>query len=435
MSFFYSNVIYRLPIGSYGYLLVSDLASWVIITIFLLKSVFGQAKIRRSEARVGLCLLIINMLMYALLVRVYFESHRLFSEFGRAAADTLRCSQFILGYFAIRASGVSSRANWRYLRFAFILAFLVAVCGLVLDVGMHMPRHYAGVTNNLLRPKGQFTAFFTDNHASAAVYLLAALSIGFGLALKQCGTMSRLAIFGCCGVIVVAIVLSKSRSGLLGLSVASLLFVIQYLMFQRSKVHALLTMSILSMLLVGMVTLLASGKLLGNSHYLSDARIISNYEKEKVHIQSKEQKVDIISVQSRFENWKKTFDLIQNMSYNMFFGYGVNQQTFMLRFGGAHNNFFEYMIDMGIVGLALFLTLLYRIGRLFRPDRKLDSDTRALLAGMQCGFAGLVVTCFTQETFYMAPAMGNFFGFYLVVVAIAENIRREGRADENGASI
>jgi hypothetical protein len=79
--------------------------------------------------------------------------------------------------------------------------------------------------------------------------------------------------------------------------------------------------------------------------------------------------------------------------------------------------------------------VLYEISKIFRRRDTVDEDTRALNIGMKCGFIGLVVTAFTQETFYMAPAMGNFFGFYLIVVAFVENINREsliaGKKNEN----
>ncbi|MGA3282659.1 MAG: hypothetical protein ABSD50_16965, partial [Smithella sp.] len=48
-SFFYSDVIYRLPVGSYGYVLISDIVSWVVIFFILFRNMFIRIKARKFD--------------------------------------------------------------------------------------------------------------------------------------------------------------------------------------------------------------------------------------------------------------------------------------------------------------------------------------------------------------------------------------------------
>jgi hypothetical protein len=71
---------------------------------------------------------------------------------------------------------------------------------------------------------------------------------------------------------------------------------------------------------------------------------------------------------------------------------------------------------------------LYEVGKLLKKPRNIgDSDLPyyAMRIGMRCGFFGIIGTALTQETFYMVPAMGNFFGFYLILLAIVDNIKEK----------
>jgi hypothetical protein len=43
----------------------------------------------------------------------------------------------------------------------------------------------------------------------------------------------------------------------------------------------------------------------------------------------------------------------------------------------------------------------------------------------------LLVSGFTQETFYAQPAMGNFMGFYVVTIALLMNLTAEKKVLKN----
>ena len=425
-SFFYSDVIYRLPVGSYGYVLISDIVSWVVIFFILFRNMFIRIKARKFD-RLDWSLLVLNILMFLLLIQIYFTAVRTFSELGRAAADTLRFTQFIVCFYAVRSYMRASSKALRYLIWVFALATAVSVFGLIVDVGMQLPRMYAGITINSLRPK-EFSAFFTNNHASASIYLLAAFSLGFGLILMKKNSMLKgLAVSGM-AVIILAIIFSKSRSGILGLGISTVFFLLYYIRFRGGSILAWGGIILMAVIFGAAGFYSFTDKGVMDRVGISSVEDVQNYERRADYIHSYDRKIGIISIRARFQNWRESIGVIKDMSFFMFFGYGVNQQSYKVNLGGAHNNFMQVIIDLGIVGLVFFLIFLYEVGKLLRKPRNIgDSDLPyyAMRIGMRCGFFGIIGTALTQETFYMAPAMGNFFGFYLILLAIVDNIKEK----------
>lgn len=421
-SFFYANVIYRIPVGSYGYVLASDVVSWCVISWALIQGLAGRVRVGRLDA-FDYCLLTLNLLMILLLFQVYFEAHRVFSELGRSVADTLRFSQYILTYFAVRACLRTSLQPQRYLNWTFYLAVAVSFFGLLSDVIMKIPRNYSGITHDVLRPL-EFSAFFTNNRACAAVYLLVAISIGFGFLLKRATVLRKGVVLSSVAMLALAVVFSRSRSGIAGLAVALLFFLYYDMRYRSRDIGSFIGRVTMVVVLGGAMLFALSSETVMDRVLIGGLEDISRYEYRADRIRSRDSKIATLSVKSRFENWGRSLEVIEGMSLHLPFGYGVNQQSARIGLGGAHNNFLQVIIDLGIVGVGLFLVLLRQISRRLKgpsAKRKLD-NTQAIRLGLKCGFWGLVVTTLTQETFYMAPSLGNFFGFFLVIMAIVYRI-------------
>jgi O-antigen ligase len=425
-SFFYANVVYRISVGSYGYILASDIASWLFIFFVLFRKLFLQSEGRKFE-RFDWSLLVFNLLMYLLLFQIYFMAFRVFSEFGRAAADTLRFTQFILCYFAVRSYLHSSLMSVRYLFWVFVVATIASAYGLIVDIVLQLPRIYVDITRDIMRPK-EFSAFFTNNHASASVYLISALSVGFGLLFKKGNPLHKGLILSCMATMILAVIFSRSRAGIAGLGISTAMFILSYLRFRGRNIFAMGGLLVIVVVFGTLALYAGTDKNVTDRIGIGSIGDITHYEYRSDFIRSTDRKIGILSVKARFENWRESIEIIKNMSMNIFFGYGVNQQSFKIKLGGAHNNFLQVIIDMGIVGLVVFLLFLYEMERKFKkPPSTKDSylPNNAMRLGMRCGFWGLVATSFTQETFYMRPALGNFFGFYLILVAIISSLPKE----------
>jgi O-antigen ligase len=100
-------------------------------------------------------------------------------------------------------------------------------------------------------------------------------------------------------------------------------------------------------------------------------------------------------------------------------GFGAARDTGSV----AHNQFLQVTFETGLIGLAAFLFVTYRIlAELYRHEVASKAIFWTTVA--------LLVSSMTQETFYPVPALGHFLGFYLCALAIA--LREPAR--EQGAS-
>jgi O-antigen ligase len=423
-SFFYSNVIYRFPIGHYGYILTSDILSWLIIIPFLIKKILGGIESRKSKDRLGLYLVLLNAVMYLSLITVFFSAHWLFSELGRAAADTLRFSQFSLCYYAVKSTAVEPKNNWRYLNFVFILTAGLAIFGLLSDVILGISRIYNGVTKDVLRPSNEFSAFFTDNHGGTSIYLITAISIGYGMLLMKSDILKKSLLIMALGLIIAALIFSKSRAGIAGFGLSMFIFAYLFLKHKGKSLPSIAGILFILFIFMGLIYYSITTESVMDRITIGKEEI-TRYEYVQHRIKSHEKKVGIMAIKARIKNWEQTVGIIKDMSLNIFFGYGVNQQSYLVHMGGSHNNFFQFIVDLGLIGLILFLLILYEMPKIFSAKgkkQKFPEKYKCINLGMRCGFLGLILTCFSQETFYMRPAMGNFFGFYLIIVAIIKNL-------------
>jgi len=86
---------------------------------------------------------------------------------------------------------------------------------------------------------------------------------------------------------------------------------------------------------------------------------------------------------------------------------------------GGHNNYLHNLAETGIIGLAVFLYIMYA---LLKTSLRRAYDTarrdRALYYGYFCGLAALLFASLTQETFSVQPSMFNFLGFFFLVTAV-----------------
>jgi O-antigen ligase len=89
--------------------------------------------------------------------------------------------------------------------------------------------------------------------------------------------------------------------------------------------------------------------------------------------------------------------------------------------GGAHLLFLTIVVETGVVGLILFLASANQVlGVLFRHE----GGNRAIAWATVC----LLITCFTQETFYPVAAFGHLIGLHWFTVAMALRERTGARA-------
>jgi hypothetical protein len=108
--------------------------------------------------------------------------------------------------------------------------------------------------------------------------------------------------------------------------------------------------------------------------------------------------------------WKERLEFLDEKPLRWLLGSGFGAAVDSGNF--AHMLFLHIIVELGLVGLAVFLILFLRI--LYHSHHKGSAKRSIFWVTIALLFASL-----TQETFYPVAAMGHFFGFYLFSVAIA----------------
>lgn len=81
---------------------------------------------------------------------------------------------------------------------------------------------------------------------------------------------------------------------------------------------------------------------------------------------------------------------------------------------GAHNNYLHLIIEVGVIGLILFLVHFSILGKFLFNLGKKDLAAKLFFFSM----IGFLISGITQETFWFQQAFGSFWVFYLTVFTV-----------------
>lgn len=176
-------------------------------------------------------------------------------------------------------------------------------------------------------------------------------------------------------VILASIIVSGSRGGLLALAIAGSMWVV-------TSRKQLKMSGIFSIALLG--PLLAFGAFVVLPDYYQDLFI------QRIGILTAEDlEVDEASA-GRTILWRYGFDLFVQTPI-----VGLGWAGFKMVLGGAtHNTFLDYLINSGIIGLALYLVFLFKLYNLFSQKIIRDRRSSAVMIGIRNGLIGLMAAIF-----------------------------------------
>jgi len=207
---------------------------------------------------------------------------------------------------------------------------------------------------------------------------------------------------------VVALLATRTRGGLAGCVAGS--FVVAIASVRRKS---RLDVAVLTVLAVGLATLIASEDILS---FLARG----------------ESSESLRTLSARTELWEEAFRLFWERPL---FGYGLTASRGLffetVGLGGAHNALVNVMVDAGVVGVVVFVAILWTLVRSARSLRGVNpvGDDIPIVLGV---FTFLIVNSFTAE--YMAtPAnTANIWLFVLVGwVGVLHRLARERRGPSN----
>lgn len=118
--------------------------------------------------------------------------------------------------------------------------------------------------------------------------------------------------------------------------------------------------------------------------------------------------------------WKSVLNALTSYPYLFVTGAGFQAAAVFIIGNGAHNNFLQFLIETGIVGLIVFLIFLWRMNvALKRSANLIPYRFEAVIARfVRIGLVGLIFTMFVGETFYAQAAMFTLTGQIMVFLGL-----------------
>ncbi len=370
-------------------LLFTVFASWALGRIFA-----RQPIVRRT--RLGSLLAAIMVLAALSIVRGAAFPTGYHYEGLAAAWGLLRSAMtfafYFLGLWMVRGAQDRRRMSWA------IVIGLLAEAVVTIAFGRNGRGGRAVGSFGQPNELGAFLAMFT---AFAAAQLPAARRWG-----------ARLALSGAVVAGVFAVVLTVSRGAVVAL-VAALLFVA----LRSSRVLTLI------LLVAGVSSPLWA------PDYLKERMMGMQVESETSDGVSLE-----ASAQLRVDTWRAVMKVVSEHPVD---GVGFSGLGYVLPAAGqelgvevkdsAHNTYLRFLGEMGVLGLLLFLALLWRCWMLARDGVRLARDRadRQLALGLAAATIAFAVSCAFGDRFFSGLISGNFW----LACALVDDLVSERRAE------
>ncbi len=227
------------------------------------------------------------------------------------------------------------------------------------------------------------------NHAYVAAQILMLVGLRICLSLDQKIITNGMLLL----VSMFAIFISGSRAGL----AAALVLMIAAL--SKKPAYALVVL-IIGVILGAIIISTASGSSIGGSEDILSMTTERQFMLTNAY--------DAESLNGRDEIWSHYLSTLREEPSRWLVGSGFGSASGK----NAHMLYLQIIFETGLIGLAVFVLVMYKILSYLRFHEK----------GIKPIFwltIALLVSAITQETFYPVPSLGHFLGLYLCTIAIA----------------
>lgn len=118
--------------------------------------------------------------------------------------------------------------------------------------------------------------------------------------------------------------------------------------------------------------------------------------------------------------YESIFRAINDFPLLLITGAGFQAGTVFVFGNGAHNNFLQFLLETGLIGLFFFLSFLYRTSsNLVEARNKLPFRFERTVAEFSwIGFVGIFFTMFVGETLYAQPSMFTLTGQIMIFLGL-----------------
>jgi O-antigen ligase len=231
-------------------------------------------------------------------------------------------------------------------------------------------------------------------------YLLLLMSVSIGILLTSDSKRVKILLTGLILISFVSLMATQSRATWMGLPAIALCFVVM-------SNKRLILLGILAVIIV-------IGPFVMPEEYKE--RYGGTFKREegyKATIGGKALALDS-SATERVQSWQGT---LRDFKNHPIFGYGINGYWFI------DGQYFRTLVELGLVGMSIFLYMLYQIGKFLLAAHRIAGDnfSKGLTMGLFAGFMGLLVHCIGSNTFIVVRIMEPFW-FLMGIAVVVYNI-------------
>lgn len=234
-------------------------------------------------------------------------------------------------------------------------------------------------------------------------YLILLMSVSIGILLTSELKRVKLLLTGLILISFVALMATQSRATWMGLPV-------MYLSFLAMSKKRLMLLGVLAVTIV-------IGPFIMPKSYVE--RYSGTFKREagyKATVGGKSLALDS-SATERVQSWQGTLKDFKN---HPIFGYGINGYWFI------DGQYFRTLVELGLVGMSIFIFMLYQIGKFLLAAYRISSDSfsKGLAMGLFAGFLALLVHCIGSNTFIVVRIMEPFW-FLMGIAVVLYNIDKK----------
>ena len=297
----------------------------------------------------------------------------------------LKYVEYFVVYYMVVNNLVDRRQAWRLVTAAFLTAVIVSLIGMTqIPSGQRVSAPFEG-------KDGEPNTF--------GGYLLLLIAVAGGIALETARLRTRAIYLGLVGLMSIPFVFTLSRTSYVG-AIPAVLVMAALSSRRRMMIGALIVALVASPLVVALFP----------DTVMKRVRYTFEPERGQPTVRVGAVGLDpstsarLISVTQAFEGW----------THRPIFGYGVTGFAFM------DQQFARTLVETGIVGLAVFLALVWALLKAgvasYRTLRV--PEERGLALGFVAGTVGLLGHAIGANTFIIVRIMEPFWFFAAVVVAL-----------------
>lgn len=401
-----TSYFYCLPLGRFSFLgFASDFRvfDFVVLFFWLVNWNYLSSRVAFIHSHRQLATRYVKYLMIVILISLVFNFiFRGSSYLGPTLIRTYRFMAYLLTLVAVVAI-VDSRKKFRVVLIVFFANILLqAVLAFLQGIGV-LPSFWPDYWREMYSFMDAPVATLSPHHKHIAIVMLMGFSLSAALLFYYRNLLLKLFFAVCALLMVIVPLLSGTRTFVLGMT--GLVLALLWITKGRSFGIAFF---------LGFGLIIVSKNLPEEVSEITFERINERYE-ERVLRDYRRGGVERLAV-DRTVVYESVFRAITNYPYLLVTGSGFQAAAVFIYGNGAHNNFLQFLIETGIIGLSVFLLFLYTISKnlLLAGKYMPYSFENSIAQFVWIGLIGLIFTMFVGETFYAQAAMFTLTGQIMV---------------------